>query len=92
MIDEIKDYGDTSVYAALKTAMEEDGESFVDKICFVTDEQLKSQSAYSSGTSFPVAWGKDWVYFMLMYDGGYWYGHAPRNPTDAILEGQGGGG
>ena len=91
MIDEIKDYGEDSVYAALKKAMEKDRESFADKVCFVPDEQLKSKNAYSNA-AFPVAWGKDWVYFMLMYDGDYRYGHDPRNPTDAILEGQGGGG
>lgn len=77
-----------SVYAALKKAMEKDGESFADKECFVSDDQLKSQSAYSDA-AFPVAWGKDWVYFMLKYDGGYWYGHAPRNPVNMVLGGQG---
>lgn len=87
MTTEYKD----SLYAALKKAMEADGESIDDKVCFVSDDQLKSQSVYSN-TAFPVVWGKNWVYFMLMYDGWYAYGHAPRNPSEMVLEGQGGGG
>jgi hypothetical protein len=44
----------------------------------------------AEGGSF-TAWGEQYVYFPICYDGAEWVGCAPRNPCDIKMEHQGGG-
>ena len=78
----------------MKKACEEDGEVFADLVCTLDDEQLAlmfdCDYGGTRGDSF-TAWGKNWVYFPLCYDGSEWVGRAPRNPCDIVMDHQGGG-
>lgn len=82
-----------SWYELLRLAMEENGEDFEKRICTMTDEQLKvnfdDDSGEPEGLPF-TAWGPDWVYFPIIYDGKEWVGSAPRNPCDHPMAHQGG--
>jgi hypothetical protein len=44
----------------------------------------------TDGTPF-TAWGENYVYFPICYDGAEWVGSAPRNPSDEVTEHLGGG-
>jgi hypothetical protein len=84
----------TSWYDLLKEMMANDGEDFAQRVCTLTEEQLKAvfNNGYggTEGAAF-TAWGEKWVYFPIEYDGSEWVGHAPRNPCDIAMAHQGGG-
>jgi len=78
----------------LKEAMEEDGEIFENRHCTMGENELKREfdDGYGGPEGKPfTAWGKNWVYFPICYDGAEWVGHAPRNPCSIEMEHQGGG-
>lgn len=81
-------------YDDLKKAMETRGDDFSAKVCTLTDEQLKQTypdtNFYSYCQAF-TAWGENWVYFPVGYDGYVWVGAVPRNPCETATEPQGGG-
>lgn len=83
----------TSWYKLLKKAMESDGEDFASAVCTLDEAGLKAEFndgyGMSNGKPF-TAWGANWVYFPIVYDGAEWVGHAPRNPCDISMEHQGG--
>ncbi len=80
-------------YDKLKEAMKADGESFIDRVCTLTDEEMSKpfddSFGFPEGAAF-TAWGERWVYFPLSYDGAESIGHAPRNPCDLSMKHQGG--
>ena len=84
----------TSWREMLQEQCKEDGEDFSALIHTLTEKQLdaKFDDGYGSteGDKF-TAWGKNWVYFPICYDGQEWVGHAPRNPCETAMEHQGGG-
>jgi hypothetical protein len=84
----------TSWYDLLKEMMANDGEDFAQRVCTLTEEQLKvvfnNDYGGTEGAAF-TAWGEKWVYFPIEYDGSEWVGHAPRNPCDIAMAHQGGG-
>jgi hypothetical protein len=83
----------TNWYEMLKEAMESDGEDFANRHCTMDEASLKIEFddgvGATEGEPF-TAWGRDWVYFPICYDGGEWVGHAPRNPCDTAMKHQGG--
>ena len=83
----------TTWYACLKSKMERDGEDFNTRICTLDEVQLQVEfdAGYGAEEGMPfTAWGKDWVYFPICYDGAEWVGHAPRNPCEIVMDHQGG--
>jgi len=83
----------TSWHELLEEASEEDGESALDLVCTLTPEEMDAEFKVGEGCiqGLPfTAWGKDWVYFPIKYDGQEWVGRAPRNPCDTSMEHQGG--
>jgi len=83
-----------SWYGMLKEMMAIDKEDFEAKTCTLDDEALKKEfdAGYGTPEGQPfTAWGKDWVYFPICYDGAEGVGHAPRNPCDISMQHQGGG-
>ena len=77
----------------LKEAMEEDGEDFASMICTMDEAGLKKEfdDGFGNVEGAPfTAWGANWVYFPICYDGSEWVGHAPRNPCDIAMKHQGG--
>ena len=81
-------------YKMLEEAMSSDKESISNMICTLTEEELKEEFnagfGGTEGKSF-TAWGKNWVYFPICYDGAEWVGQAPRHPCDISMNHQGGG-
>lgn len=78
----------------LKKKCKEDGENFASLICTLTPEQMavKFDSGFGGTNGAPfTAWGKNWVYFPICYDGAEWVGHAPRFPGHDGMDHQGGG-
>ena len=62
--------------------------------CTLSDEELSREFSASFGLEEGqpfTAWGEQYVYFPIKYDGSEWVGSAPRNPCDISLEHQGGG-
>jgi len=59
----------------------------------LTDEQADAEFddeyGLEEGAPF-TAWGDEYVYFPVCYDGSEWVGCAPRNPCDRALSHQGG--
>ena len=81
-------------YDMLKEVMAENGDDFDSRECTLTEKQLKVgfDSGYGSTEGEPfTAWGKNFVYFPICYDGAEWVGSAPRNPCDKAMVHQGGG-
>lgn len=78
----------------LKEAMESDGQKFEDRECAMDEAGLKVEfdDGYGGEEGKPfTAWGENWVYFPICYDGSEWVGHAPRNPCEKVMSHQGGG-
>ena len=77
----------------LKLEMEMRGENFDERVCTLDEDAMNTEFydgfGHIQGQPF-TAWGKDWVYFPICYDGSEWVGSAPRNPCDISLEHQGG--
>jgi len=84
----------TSWYEMLKETMESDGENFDERVCTLSEEELRVEfndgDGVAEGKPF-TAWGRNWVYFPVRYDGSEWVGHAPRNPCNISMKHQGGG-
>ena len=81
----------SSWYEMLKEMMEGDGENFDERVCTLSEEELRVEfsDTYGAEEGKPfTAWGKNWVYFPLCYDGSEWVGHAPRNPCNISMEHQ----
>lgn len=75
-------------YEMLKEIMEKDGEIFDEKICTLTNDELliEFDAGFGATEGKPfTAWGKNWVYFPLEYDGAEGIGHAPRFPCDISM-------
>ena len=80
-------------YDMLKEKMEQDGEDFTARHCTLDEAALKKyfDDGYGRTVGEPfTAWGENWVYFPICYDGAEWVGHAPRNPCDTAMDHQGG--
>jgi hypothetical protein len=79
-------------YNELKKQCEEDGENFHELICYpkveTLWEELNTKENAPSGKPF-TAWGKNWIYFPLVYGGIEFIGKAPRNPCNIAMEHQG---
>lgn len=77
----------------LRVAFAERGDDFAQMVCTISAEQLNAEfdSGYGceEGCAF-TAWGENYVYFPIGYDGSEWVGSAPRNPCDESLSHQGG--
>lgn len=69
----------------LKEAFMSTGDDFEKRICTLTKEEelLEFDDDYgrTNGKRF-TAWGENWVYFPVGYDGMEWVDYAPRNPSD----------
>ena len=78
----------------LNERMTELGDNFTERVCTLSDEDMKVEfdDGYGGveGKAF-TAWGQNYVYFPICYDGSEWIGYAPRNPCDMTMEHQGGG-
>lgn len=84
----------TSWYKLLQIAASEHGEKIEGIVHTMTEEEIHIEfdSGYGGSKGKPfTAWGPNWVYFPLVYDGYEWVGSAPRKPCDIELEHQGGG-
>jgi hypothetical protein len=80
-------------FEMLKDIMEEDGENFTTRNCTMNEKELKKEfhDGYGTIEGEPfTAWGENWVYFPVCYDGAEWVGHAPRNPCNIKMDHQGG--
>lgn len=54
------------------------------------DREFDDGYGGTEGAPF-TAWGKDWVYFPICYDGAEWVGCAPRGPMSGFkMQHQGG--
>ncbi len=83
---------EASWYDMLQVAMQADGEEFEKSICTLDETGLRKKFKVGYGIekgSHFTAWGEQWVYFPLCYDGLEWVGHAPRNPCDIAMAHQG---
>lgn len=81
-------------YDMLERKMKLTGDSFENKICTLSDYELKRyfDNGYGGAEGSPfTAWGEKYVYFPLQYDGAEWIGIAPRDPCDISMTHQGGG-
>lgn len=79
-------------YDMLKEEMEDNGDTFENRVCTMDEEGLKKKfdavCGSIKGKPF-TAWGENWVYFPLCHDGWEWVGSAPRNPCDIKMGHQG---
>lgn len=65
----------------------ERGDDFNKMITTLTDEELTKDfdCGYGGSEGVPfTAWGENYVYFPVVYDGLEWVGSAPRNPNNEI--------
>ena len=89
----------TSWAKLLREEFEKNGDDFtdtgVDELCTLTDDELNERFAEGygvfGGKPF-VAWGKNFVYFSVTYDGSRSVGSVPRNPTEGFTAHWHGGG
>ena len=83
----------SSWHKLLQIAASDHGDKIEEIVHTMTEEELHKEFddgfGRTEGCAF-TAWGKDWVYFPLVYDGAEWVGSAPRNPCDIKLKHQGG--
>lgn len=83
----------TNWYMHLQRAANKRGEKIEELVHTMTDKELHEKFddgfGSASGCAF-TAWGKNWVYFPIVYDGAEWVGSAPRNPCGTKLKHQGG--
>lgn len=82
----------TSWYKLLAKAAESRNENIANIVHTMTEEELHAEFCddygIPEGCHF-TAWGPNWVYFPLEYDGTESVGSAPRNPCDIKLAHQG---
>ena len=45
-------------------------------------DMLKYHVEFCEPCDEVTAWSENWVLFIVAYDGNYWVGKVPRNPTD----------
>ena len=80
-------------YEMLKAEMEARRDDFESRVSTLNEADLKVEFnngfGEMNGKNF-TAWGENWVYFPICYDGSEWVGSAPRNPCDISMEHQGG--
>lgn len=79
----------SSWYKMLKQEMEERGDNFFKRVCTLNEKELKVNfhEGYGRENGKPfTAWGENYVYFPICYDGAEWVGYAPRNPTEHALK------
>ena len=77
----------------LKEEMEHNGDDFFKKKCTLSEVELKKtfDDGYGGTEGEPfTAWGENWVYFPICYDGAEWIGSAPRSPCNKSMLHQGG--
>ena len=78
----------------LKEAFEGTGDDFDKMITTLTDSELNEEFndgfGRTNGKPF-TAWGENYVYFPICYDGAEWVGYAPRNPCEIKTNHMGGG-
>ena len=75
----------------LKDEMQAMGDSFPPIFCTLPEEEMRKEfdGSYGIAEGKPfTAWGENWVYFPLEYDGSERIGRAPRNPCNISLEHQ----
>ncbi len=53
------------------------------------DREFDDGWGCACGIAFGL-WTADYVYFPVVHDGAEWAGSAPRNPTDEVVQHQGG--
>ena len=78
----------------LRDAFGETGDDFEKVVCTLEDEEMKRQfdDGYGGQNGSPfTAWGENYVYFPVCYDGAEWVGYVPRNPCDIETPHWGGG-
>jgi hypothetical protein len=63
--------------------------SYVGPPGFDLDREFDAGYGGQEGDPF-TAWGPNWVYFPICYDGSEWVGSAPRRPCGYISRHQGG--
>lgn len=77
----------------LKAEFEARGDDFAKMTTTLTEEQLNrvfdTGFGGSEGAPF-TAWGEEYVYFPVVYDGAEWVGSAPRFICDEATEHVGG--
>lgn len=72
--------------------LKETNENFDDLVINIPEGELDRK--FDNGLGNPegscfTAWGPQYVYFPLCYDGSEWVGYAPRNPCEKMMEHQG---
>lgn len=78
----------------LEFVCEETSENFSNLKTTLSEEELNIEfdNGYGGTNGEPfTAWGEEYVYFPICYDGAEWVGYAPRNPCSMKMEHQGGG-
>jgi len=75
----------------LKDQMTQLGDDFDKRVCTLDEAGLlvafDDGFGAINGAAF-TAWGENYVYFPLEYDGAESVGHAPRNPRNTAMEHQ----
>jgi hypothetical protein len=78
----------------IKECLIDTKENFEDLTTTLNEKELNSKFDNSYGGTKGIAftaWGPEYVYFPICYDGAEWVGFAPRNPCDIKMHHQGGG-
>lgn len=77
----------------LREAFEVTGDDFEKIVTTLNDDDMAANFdedfGGSEGKPF-TAWGENYVYFPVVYDGAEWVGFAPRNPCDIETDHWGG--
>ena len=77
----------------LREAFEVTGDDFEKIVTTLDDDDMTANFddgfGGSEGKPF-TAWGENYVYFPVVYDGAEWVGFAPRNPCDTETQHWGG--
>jgi hypothetical protein len=84
---------ETTWRSLLEEAFKQRGDDFSKMIVTLSNYELDLEfyDGFGSTEGIPfTAWGENYVYFPICYDGSEWVGSAPRNPCDEISEHQGG--
>lgn len=78
----------------LQQSFEANKEDFSKIVTTLTEEEMNREfdAGYGGTNGEPfTAWGEQYVYFPICYDGAEWVGYAPRNPCNEKMDHQGGG-
>lgn len=80
-------------YDMLKKEFARRGDDFEKRVCTLTETELRAifDAGFGGSEGRPfTAWGENWVYFPVVYNGAEWVGSAPRNPCDYAMPHVGG--